>query len=191
MTVRVVHLSKPRTVLLDVAAWGLVHAATGYAAHRLPAQRLQRDGRLLRIRPWEADGRVYTRTLRIKRWKDRVPEAGALFAGGVSKAHLPDDDAGGLERFVEETRRAELAHWWAAGCSPLFVLWNPPYAVPLLVAYGLGANLPFIAIQRYNRLRATRVLARRSAAGTPRASTSSVVRADERAGRPSSGSSIP
>ena len=186
---RVVHLSKPRTVLLDVAAWGVVHAATGYVAPRLPVSRLQRDGHLLRIRGWEADGHVYTRTLRIKRWKDRVPEAGALFAGGISKAHLPEDAAGGLDRFVQETRRAELAHWWAAGCSPLFVLWNPPYAVPLLVAYGAGANLPCIAIQRYNRLRATRVLGRRSS--SPRSRTTSVGRVDSRPGRPSSGSSIP
>lgn len=186
---RVVHLSEPGTVLLDVLAWGIVHAATGYVAHRLPARRLQREGPLLRIRPWEADGRLYTRTLRIKAWKDRVPEAGALFAGGMSKASLPGEEDGGLERFVEETRRAELAHWWAAGCSPLFVLWNPPYAVPLLVAYGLGANLPFVAIQRYNRLRATRVLARRSS--TPRSSTSPVDRAEDRTGRRSSGGSIP
>lgn len=191
MRVRVFRPSKPRAALLDVVAWGLVHAATGYLAHRLPLRRLERDGWLTRLRPWEADGRFYTRTLRIKRWKDRVPEAGALFAGGVSKAHLPTDGeaGGGLERFVAETRRAELAHWWAAAASPLFALWNPWYALPLLVGYGVGVNLPFVAIQRYNRLRATRVLARRSSA--LRSSTASVGRAEGRVARGTSGSSIP
>jgi len=91
-----------------------------------------------------------------------VPEAGAWFAGGVSKRHLPADGAGGLERFVVETRRAELGHWLAAASGPLFVLWNPPGAAVALVTYGLVANLPCVAIQRYNRLRAERVLARRS-----------------------------
>jgi glycosyl-4,4'-diaponeurosporenoate acyltransferase len=186
MKVRRFHPSKPRAALLDVVAWGLVHAATGYLAHRIPAGRLQRDGWLTRPRPWEADGRLYTTTLRIHEWKDRVPEAGALFAGGTSKAHVT---RAGVEELVVETRRAELAHWWAAGASPLFVLWNPWYAVPLLVSYGLGVNLPFIAIQRYNRLRATRVLARRSS--TPRSRTASVGRDDVRAERGSSGSSIP
>ena len=180
------HPSKPRAALLDVVVWGLVHAATGYLAHRIPARRLQRDGWLLRPRRFEDGGRLYAKRLRIDEWKDRLPEAGALFAGGVSKAHVGRDD---LERFVVETRRAELAHWWAAGASPLFVLWNPWYALPLLVAYGLGVNLPFIAIQRYNRLRATRVLARRSS--TRRSSTASVVLDEGRADRGSSGSNMP
>jgi glycosyl-4,4'-diaponeurosporenoate acyltransferase len=188
--VRLIRLSRPRTVLLDVAAWGLIHAATGYAAHRLPAARLQRDGWLLRPRPFEADGRLYARTLRIRRWKGLVPEAGALFAGGISKAHLPDAATGGLERFVVETRRAELAHWWAAAAAPLFALWNPAGVVPLHLAYGVAANLPCIAIQRYNRLRATRVLVGR-AGSTRRSSTASVGRDDARLVPRRSGSSIP
>ena len=46
-------------------------------------------------------------------------------------------------------------------CSPLFLLWNPPLPAALLVAYGVGINLPFIAIQRYNRLRIQSIIARR------------------------------
>ena len=141
------------TIVVDVVAWGVFHAATGYAAHRLGDERLSRDGWGLRERPFEDRGRWYRRRLRIHRWKDRLPEAGALFAGGVSKRELPARDAAGLRVFVRETRRAELAHWWAMACSPLFVLWNPPVAAVLLVAYGVLVNLPFIAIQRYNRFR--------------------------------------
>lgn len=148
-------------ILSDVVAWGAFHAATGYAAHRLGDERLRRDGRLLRPRSFETGGRWYRHTLRIHRWKDRLPEAGALFAGGVSKRQLPALDRAGLELFVRETRRAELGHWWAMACSPLFVLWNPPLAAGLLVAYGVAVNLPFIAIQRYNRFRTLALMARR------------------------------
>ena len=155
------------TVLVDVAAWGFFHAATGYAAHRLGADRLARDGWLLRPRGFEAGGRCYRR-LRIHRWKDRLPEAGALFEGGVSKRELPATDREGLAVFVRETRRAELTHWWAMACSPLFLLWNPPLASALLVSYGVLANLPFILIQRYNRFRAQSVLARLSRRGSVR-----------------------
>ena len=98
-------------------------------------------------------GGWYRRRLRIHRWKDRLPEAGALFEGGISKRELPARDVEGLRTFVRETRRAELTHWWAIACAPLFVLWNPPDAAVLLVAYGVLVNVPFIVIQRYNRFR--------------------------------------
>ena len=148
------------TVLVDVVAWGVFHSATGYAAYRLSDARLARDGWLLRPRPLESPQR-YRRWLRINRWKDRVPEAGDLFRGGVSKRHLPAYDAAGLQLFVRETRRAELGHWWALACGPLFVLWNPPLAAGLLVLYGVAANVPFILIQRYNRIRTQALIERR------------------------------
>ncbi len=160
MNVRVVDLSDGATVAVDVIAWAVVHAGTGYLVHRLPVGRLG-DARLYRARRFEAGGRFYRHTLRIHRWKDRVPEAGALFPGGVSKRRLPPGERG-LDRFVVETRRAELGHWLAAAAGPVFVLWNPPVAAGLLALYGLAVNLPCIAIQRYNRLRATAVLRRRA-----------------------------
>ena len=141
------------TIAVDVVAWGAFHTVTGYAAHRLEPSRLDHDGWLLRARRFETGGGWYRRRLRVHRWKDKVPEAGGLFRGGISKRHLPGREVAGLQLFVRETRRAELAHWWAMGCGPVFVLWNPPLAAGLLVGYGVLINLPFIAIQRYNRFR--------------------------------------
>ena len=153
-------MSPAMTVAVDAVAWGVFHSATGYAAYRLDETRLSRDGWLLRPRGFETAGGWYRRRLRIARWKDRLPEAGALF-GGVSKRHLPAYDRAGLQLFVRETRRAELAHWWAMCCGPVFVLWNPPLAAVLLVGYGVLVNLPFIIIQRYNRFRILALLERR------------------------------
>jgi glycosyl-4,4'-diaponeurosporenoate acyltransferase len=165
--VPLVHLSTPAVVAGNVLAWGLIHAGTGYLVHRLPVARLQRDGALLRERRVERGGRLYER-LGIRRWKDRLPEAGALFAGGVSKRAIPG--RGGLERFVVETRRAELGHWLAMAGGPLAAIWNPPAGTVLMVAYGVAVNAPFIAVQRYNRIRSLRVLRRaadRSSTSTP------------------------
>jgi len=148
------------TFAVDVVAWGAFHAVTGYAAYRLDDTTLARDGWLLRQRPFEDRGRWYRRRLRIHRWKDRLPEAGDLFNGGLSKRQLPAYDPAGLRLFARETRRAELAHWWAMFCGPVFVLWNPPLAAALLVAYGVVVNLPFIMIQRYNRFRIAAVIER-------------------------------
>jgi glycosyl-4,4'-diaponeurosporenoate acyltransferase len=155
-------ISEGLTVAVDVAAWGAFHAATGYAAHRLGDDWLSRDGYVLRLRSFETGGRWYRRWLRIHRWKDKVPEAGDLFRDGISKSRLPAYDAAGLQLFARETRRAELAHWWALCCGPVFVLWNPPLAAVLLVGYGVVANLPFIVIQRYNRARIEALAGRRS-----------------------------
>jgi glycosyl-4,4'-diaponeurosporenoate acyltransferase len=150
------------TIAVDVVAWAAFHAGTGYAAHRLADHWLDREGWLLRARSFEDAGRWYRRRLRIHTWKDRVPEAGDLFAGGINKSRLPAHSDGGLERFIRETRRAELAHWSALACGPLFAVWNPPLPTTLLITYGLLANLPFIAIQRYNRCRCQSILALRS-----------------------------
>ena len=114
--VPLVVLSDPVAVAVDIGVWGVIHALTGWAAHRRSADRLQRDGWLLRPRAAERDGRSYER-LKIRRWKDRLPEAGALFPGGVSKRHLPAARED-LALFAVETRRAELGHWWALAARP-------------------------------------------------------------------------
>jgi glycosyl-4,4'-diaponeurosporenoate acyltransferase len=156
-------------VALDSAVWAGWSVVVGYTAHRLPAARLDHDGVFTRLRPWERGGRIYER-VRIRRWKDRVPELGGAFRGGVSKRSLGGDGPGSLEAFAVETRRAELVHWAVPAVTPVFVLWNPPGLLAAMVAYAVVANLPCLVIQRYNRGRAQRIIerrARRAARGTP------------------------
>lgn len=164
----VVDLSNPMLVVVNIGAWASIHALSGFAVHKLPVHRLQRDNWLFRVRRFERHGHFYTETLRVKYWKDRLPEAGALFAGGVSKRQLPTGPAGGLTRFAVETRRAELGHWLAIAPAPLFALWNPPVITSIMIVYAIAVNLPFIAIQRYNRMRVARVLARSSGSRSTR-----------------------
>ena len=149
-----------RLVLVNVAAWAVVHVAIGYGAHRLPVARFAGDAWLYRIRRFEDGGRFYARTLRIGRWKSLLPEAGAFFAGGFAKRTLGPADPARLARFVAETRRAELAHWLMLAAGAAFFAWNPwPVALANL-AYAVAANVPCVAAQRYNRVRLLRVLAR-------------------------------
>lgn len=183
----VVHLSRPVLLLVDIAAWGAFHAATGYAVHRAPAAWFARDTWLTRARRWERDGRLYER-VGIRRWKGRLPEAGDLFSGGVSKRRIPSARVGGLERLALETRRAEWGHALCAACSVLFVLWNPPWVAAVMVVYGVGVNAPFIAVQRYNRLRVNRALGRRTSRSATAASSAA---ARSRNDRGTTGSSIP
>jgi glycosyl-4,4'-diaponeurosporenoate acyltransferase len=117
------------------------------------------------VRSWERGGRTYER-IGIRRWKDRLPEAGALFAGGVSKRRLPGAGTDRLLRFSAETRRAEYGHVACAAAAPLFVLWNPRGVAVVMVLYGVLVNAPFVAIQRYNRARIAAVVGRRSRYGS-------------------------
>jgi len=141
----------------DAALWAAWSAACGYAAHRLSASTLSREGPL-RLRGFERDGRVYERVLAIKAWKDGLPEAGSLFRGGFSKRRLVGHDREYLEQFRLETRRAERAHWAILALSPVFFAWNPWWLALAMLAYGVAANVPCILVQRYNRARLERAL---------------------------------
>ncbi len=140
-------------------AWVAIQIGSGFLTHRMPARWFRRDGWLFRCRRFERDGRVYRRLFRVHLWKDRLPEAGALFAGGFSKRRLTTagarDRVAVLDRFIVETRRAELTHWLPVLFSLSFFLWNPPDIAVWMPPIGLAGNLPFIIVQRSNRPRLT------------------------------------
>ena len=143
--------------LLDAGVWAAWSAACGYFAHRLSVERLGRDRGLFRLHPRTA--RRYERVLRIKRWKSLLPEAGDLFKGGFSKRRMLRHDREYLDRFVVETRRAELTHWLILAAGPFFFLWNPWWLALAMLGYAIVANLPCLLTQRYNRARLARILA--------------------------------
>jgi glycosyl-4,4'-diaponeurosporenoate acyltransferase len=147
--------------LLDAGVWAAWSAIAGYVAHRLPVERLRRDRGLFRLHGSpERVARRYEQVLSIKRWKRLLPEAGDLFRGGFSKRRMLRHDRDYLERFVIETRRAELTHWLIMGAVPFFFLWNPWWLALAMLGYGVVANVPCLLTQRYNRARLLRMLAR-------------------------------
>lgn len=157
-----IELPDGAAIVVSCLAWVLIGVVTGWAWLRVPDARLAADGWLTRPRRFEDDGRWYQRHLRIRSWKDRLPEKGDLFRGGFSKRHLVDRSSEHLERFVVETRRAELVHWSNLAAGPLFLLWCRPLLGACMVLFGVVAHLPFIAVQRYNRERLVALLRRRS-----------------------------
>ncbi|WP_265593959.1 hypothetical protein [Haloferula sp. BvORR071] len=121
---------------------------------RLPAawfERAPRNGNSL--------PRFYERALLIKRWKDLVPDGASWFSGGFGKAALTEGSSWNyLRRFRAETIRGESCHWTALLFIPVFFLWNPVWADWVMAGAFAVANLPCIAIQRYNRGRIDRLL---------------------------------
>jgi len=150
------------------AIWAAFGLASGWWVNRWSVTSLDHDTWLTRARTWERDGRAYER-LRIRRWKDRLPEAGDFFRGGMSKKRLGGRSPADLRSFAAETRRAESVHWLNIGFAPTFLIWSSPAVGAVMVAFALVVHLPFVAIQRYNRARLLRVLRRqggRSLAGS-------------------------
>jgi glycosyl-4,4'-diaponeurosporenoate acyltransferase len=104
----------------------------------------------------------YRHVLHVRCWKDRLPDAAGWFAGGFAKRSLAESGPLYLQRFVRETWRGELCHWSALAFTPVFFLWNPWWGDLICLGYAIAANLPCIIVQRHNRLRLRKLLARMS-----------------------------
>lgn len=135
----------------NLLGWPAIHLSLSSLFVHLPARWFGKDNRLTAPRPWERGGGFYRDRFAVRRWKAMLPD-GAPWLGGFAKKALRSRDPGYLNRFLLETRRAEMAHWCMLGCLPVFFLWNPPWACCVMALYALAANLPCIVTQRYNRL---------------------------------------
>ena len=144
-----------RLVALDAGAWTMLSIGVGYLGHRLPDRWLQRESIITRPRAFEQNGDFWQRRFAVRRWKDRLPEAGAIF-GGTSKRHLRHRNH--APRLAIETRRAEVVHWTLMVSGPVFFVWNPPALALAMVLFGVAANGPCIVIQRFNRHRLQRII---------------------------------
>ena len=130
-----------RPCVVDIAAWALIHAAHGLRRRTAcPLRWLEHDTWLLAAAALGARRAALRARSRIRRWKDRLPEAGALFAGGCRSGAAVGRRrrARALRRRDPAGRAGPLAGDAAGG--PLFVLWNPPRVAAVMVVYGVAVN---------------------------------------------------
>jgi glycosyl-4,4'-diaponeurosporenoate acyltransferase len=151
-------------LVANIAGWVVWLSLIGWCAHRLPTNWLDHDTWLTRPRSLERRGHWYESVWRVRVWKDWLPEGGAFYRGGFAKRSVAGGAVDVMTRFVAETRRAEYAHWAMMAGAPLFFAWNSWRGDVVNVAFALAVNMPCLVVQRYNRLRLTRVLSRRAAA---------------------------
>jgi glycosyl-4,4'-diaponeurosporenoate acyltransferase len=146
-------------VLLNVVAWLIIHLGMSYLAQRMPDAWFERDRGWYKARRFESV-HFYERVLLVKRWKQYLPDGARLFAGGFPKKSLQERSMDYYHTFLRETRRAEFAHLLQIAPVVFFVLFNPPWAMAILVVYALAMNLPCLITQRYNRLRFARLISK-------------------------------
>ncbi|WP_341282135.1 hypothetical protein [Paenibacillus sp. FSL H8-0537] len=167
----------PLAVLaLNIGGWLIVHLGVSYLLASLPQRWFAGEGwRSLETgrsskgkwyfergaKPKQSfksgEERFYDQVLFIRAWKDRMPDGSFLFRKGFQKKRLARRGKAYYQEYHGETLRGEWAHWLSIVPAPLFFIWNEPLYGYLMVGYALAANLPFIAILRYNRLRLRRI----------------------------------
>ena len=99
--------------------------------------------------------------LRIRKWQAKVPDMSKLFKKFMPEKKLTRQTVQKLPLMIQETCVAELTHGLLclAGLA-LLKIWPGPGGIILTVIYILFGNLPFLLIQRYNRPRLQKLLAR-------------------------------
>ena len=139
-------------LLCSGAVLTLLHGVLLFCCVRLKGRSLCHDRRRFTPRRWEQNGRFYRDTLKINRWKDRVPQH--IGRDGFSKARMekrPTPDY--LDAFLAETCRGEWYHTACLAGIPTVLLlcplpWSIVFSVLMVLVHGAC-----IVIQRYNRVR--------------------------------------
>lgn len=147
-------------VAVNFLFWLVVMFFAGIIVHFLPDSFYDEENLLFRPKSWEFDGRLYTTVFKIKTWKDRLPECGEFFKfNPFNKKKLKKmKDLDYFQRFILETCRAETTHLIPILFYPVCLLWNDYPASLYMLIFVLATNLPFLIIQRYNRIRFLRVV---------------------------------
>ncbi len=159
----IVHLDDGWQVLASSVAWVVASFTVGFLAVRWSGERLAHTGPLTTLRRWEDGGAWWQRHLRVRHWKDLLPEAGGFMPGGRSMRHLEARTTEGLARFRGETVRAERVHWLIGSSLSLHLIWCSPTVFVGMAVFAIALNAPFIVIQRYNRGRLEALIAARAA----------------------------
>ena len=108
---------------------------------------------------WEKSGWLY-RKLRVRAWKDRMPDASKRHKDMYEKKVSIRPDRENLRRLIQETCVAEIVHYQLIFLSlPLFKIW-PGLGGAICCALCVVGNLIFAVIQRYNRPRLIKALER-------------------------------
>ncbi len=145
-------------VLVDILAWFILHLGIAWLMGQIPDTWFAGKERGFRPQSWEKEGEIWQDLFGVRQWKKYLPDGSMFLPSSYDQTNLQGSEEEHLEKFILETKRAELTHWLMIPPACLFFWWNPPWAGILMIIYALGLNLPLIIAQRYNRPRLKRIL---------------------------------
>ena len=110
---------------------------------------------MYKIKYWEDKGNLYNKWLKIKAWKDRLPQY--ISKNGFSKKNFNSLSLEYIDRFILETCRAEWAHRNCILIVFLMILINKFVTGLIFSLIVMFIHFPYICIQRYNRIRLIKI----------------------------------
>jgi len=148
-------------ILLFFVLWFCFQFGAAWFCFCMSDSYFLKDSFLYQTRSWEKKSNIYKK-LKVKRWKKYLPDGGGLFKGGYAKRQLKDFSTENLNKFLIESRRAELTHWLAICPFWVFGFFAPLHVVWIMLVYALVVNMPCIIAQRYNRPRIMELLSKKN-----------------------------
>lgn len=138
-------------LILSIVVVFLIDALLAFIIRRLPNRWFNFRKKCFRIFKWEK--RFYER-VKIKKWKDKIPELGQFTNFSKSKIEDPTNNVY-IERFLLEICYGEVIHFTSIILGFLIILmFDLQYClymgIPIAIANGIINYLSF-AILRYNR----------------------------------------
>jgi glycosyl-4,4'-diaponeurosporenoate acyltransferase len=145
-------------LLLNIGTWIFWIFLVGYSITKIPANKLDKDLFFTKLMSFEIKSDWYKKVILIDKWKDKLPEFGDFFGNGFAKRSVKQGEIEQLKQFIVATRRAELAHWIMTAGWLITITFNPLWAIIANIIFAHIINFPCLLVQRYNRIRLTKVL---------------------------------
>ena len=136
----------------------LLSIANTFLSLKFPKSILDYQNWIYKDKKWEDGGEVYQRVLKVRNWKNQLPELSDFLKPIFSRKHIASFDEKHIQKYLLESCRAELTHWGIILSSFLFGIWSSFLETFFMIFLALGLNLPYVIIQRYNRPRIIRFL---------------------------------
>ncbi len=138
-------------ILISIVVVIVIDAILAFVIRRLPNKWFHFKKRLFKIRKWE---KKFYEKLKIKKWKDLIPELGQFTNFSKSKVTDPTNNEY-VERFLLEICYGEVIHYTSIlfGFLIIFLFnlkWCWCIGIPIAIANGI-INMLSLMILRYNR----------------------------------------
>ncbi len=139
-----------KITLLNILVIFLIDAFLAFVIHKLPLRWFDHRKKCFHIFKWE---RKFYEKIKIKKWKDHIPELGTLANFRKNKVLEPNNNIY-VQKFLTECCYGEMIHFLSIIFGILIIFIAPKYFLllgfPVVVANALINYLSF-AILRYTR----------------------------------------
>ena len=134
--------------VLFILSWNMI---IFFMCIKIKDSRFNPNKKMFKEKDFEKSLNFYIKKLKIKKWKDYLPQYAAK--NGFSKKSFISKEIKYINKFISETCRAEWNHKMCLLAIIPVILINSFFMSVIFSLFVIITNVPYIFIQRYNRLR--------------------------------------